>query len=106
MTSGARAVRVTADAKCKTYGDTDPALTYQITTGSLVFSDAFTGALSRATVEAVGSYAIGQNTLALNINSLPLHDALPISIDARAVRVTADAKSKTYGDADPGLTYQ
>src|SRR5947199_7433779 len=106
MTSGARAVRVTADAKCKTYGDTDPALTYQITAGSLAFSDAFTGALSRATVEAVGSYAIGQNTLALNGNYTLAYVGANLTIGARAVTVTADAKSKTYGDADPALTYQ
>ena len=35
-----RAVTVTADAKTKPYGDTDPALTYQITSGSLVNGDA------------------------------------------------------------------
>ena len=34
FTIGQRAVEVTADAKCKTYGDTDPRLTYQITTGA------------------------------------------------------------------------
>src|SRR6184192_113430 len=106
LTIGARAVTVTADAKSKTYGDADPALTYQITAGSLAFSDAFTGALSRATGEAVGSYAIGQNTLALNGNYTLAYVGANLTIGARAVTVTADAKSKTYGDADPGLTYQ
>src|SRR5205823_88273 len=106
LTIGARAVTVTADAKSKTYGDADPALTYQITSGSLAFGDAFTGALSRATGEAVGSYAIGQNTLALNGNYTLAYVGANLTIGARAVTVTADAKSKTYGDADPGLTYQ
>src|SRR5213078_3156413 len=106
LTIGARAVTVTADAKSKTYGDADPALTYQITAGSLAFGDAFTGALSRATGEAVGSYAIGQNTLALNGNYTLAYVGANLTIGARAVTVTADAKSKTYGDADPGLTYQ
>ena len=32
----AQSITVTADAKSKVYGDTDPALTYQITSGSLV----------------------------------------------------------------------
>ncbi len=29
-----------------------------------------------------------------------------LDISARAITVTADAKTKTYGDADPALTYQ
>ena len=41
----AQAITVTADAKSKTYGDADPALTYQITSGSLVASDSLTGSL-------------------------------------------------------------
>src|SRR5947208_652573 len=45
LTVAARAITVTADAKSKTYGNADPALTYQITIGSLVGSDSFTGAL-------------------------------------------------------------
>ena len=46
-----RAVEITADAKSKTYGDADPALNYTITSGTLAFTDAFTGALSRVTGE-------------------------------------------------------
>ena len=41
-----RPIEITADTKTKVYGDTDPALTYQITSGSLAFSDAFTGSLT------------------------------------------------------------
>src|SRR5205085_229252 len=63
-----RAVTVTAAVESKTYGDADPALTYQITSGSLAFSDSFTGALTRAAGENVGTYAILQGTLALNGN--------------------------------------
>jgi len=106
LTIGARAVTVTADAKSKTYGDADPALTYQITAGSLAFIDAFTGALSRAAGENVGSYAIQQGTLALSTNYTLAYVGANLTIGARAVTVTADAKSKTYGDADPALTYQ
>src|SRR5207247_1652525 len=106
LTIDARAVRVTADAKSKTYGDADPGLTYQITSGSLVTGDGFTGALGRAAGENVGSYTIQQGTLALSTNYALTYAGAHLTIDARAVRVTADAKSKTYGDADPGLTYQ
>ena len=59
---------MTADPKSKTYGGVDPALTYQVTTGSLVGADAFTGGLTRLPGEDVGSYAIQQGTLALSGN--------------------------------------
>ncbi len=63
-----RAVTVTADPQTKTYGNDDPALTYQITSGSAVAGDGFTGALTRDAGENVGSYAIKQGTLSLGDN--------------------------------------
>ena len=65
ITINKRPITVTADAKSKTYSESDPPLTYQVTSGSLAFSDAFTGALSRVTGEFVGTYAIEQNTLSI-----------------------------------------
>ncbi|NCD71671.1 beta strand repeat-containing protein [Mucilaginibacter agri] len=105
LTIGTRAIAVTVDAKSKTYGDADPALTYQITSGSLVTGDAFTGALSRAVGENIGTYAINQNTLALNSNYALTYTGANLTIGTRAIALTADAKSKTYGDVDPTLTY-
>jgi len=58
------ALTVTADAKSKQFGATDPALTHVITTGSLVIGDSLTGSLARTSGEDVGTYAIGQGTLA------------------------------------------
>ncbi|WP_164311499.1 MBG domain-containing protein, partial [Streptococcus pneumoniae] len=60
-----RAITVTVDSKTRIYGDADPALTYAITSGSLVSGDALTGGLSTGTTttSGVGSYAIGQGTL-------------------------------------------
>jgi len=63
-----RNITVTADAQSKAYGDPDPALTYQITSGSLVSGDGFTGALTRVAGELAGSYGIQQGTLALSSN--------------------------------------
>jgi hypothetical protein len=62
----ARAITVAADPKSKVFGSPDPAFTYQITGGSLAFSDAFTGALTRDPGELVGTYAIEIGTLAIN----------------------------------------
>ncbi|WP_205510691.1 MBG domain-containing protein [Longitalea arenae] len=106
LSIGQRAITVTADAKSKTYGESDPALTYQISSGSLAFSDDFTGALTRAAGENVGLYAIQQGTLALNGNYDLTYIGANLSINQRAITVTADAKSKTYGESDPALTYQ
>ncbi|QKJ31112.1 gliding motility-associated C-terminal domain-containing protein [Mucilaginibacter mali] len=100
---GKKAITVTADAKTKTYGDTDPALTY--TNTALVGSDAFTGALSRDAGENKGTYAIKQGTLALSSNYTLSYTGANLTIDAKAITVTAAPKSKTYGDVDPTLTY-
>lgn len=59
-----RPVTVTADAKSKNYGETDPTWTYTIADGTpLVSGETLVGALSRATGENCGTYAIVQNTL-------------------------------------------
>ncbi len=106
LTITARAITVTADAQAKTYGDGDPGLTYQLTSGSLVGTDAFTGALARDAGENVGAYAIQQGTLALSSNYVLTFVGNNLTINARAITVTADAKAKVYGDGDPALTYQ
>src|SRR5204862_519955 len=76
------------------------------TSGSLVGSDSFTGGLTRSAGENVGSHAITEGTLALSSNDTLTYLGANLTIAARAITVTADAKSKTYGDADPALTYQ
>jgi hypothetical protein len=63
-----RAITVTADAKTKVYGATDPAFTYTITTGSLVLGDAITGALTRASGTDAGTYQIQQGALTTTNN--------------------------------------
>jgi hypothetical protein len=101
-----RPVTVTADAQSKVYGEDDPGLTYEVSSGSLVSGDAFSGALSRAPGEDVGTYAIGQGTLALGDNYDITFVGAELTITARAITVTADPKSKVYGEDDPALTYQ
>ena len=62
FTIAPKALTVTADAKSKGYGDTDPELTYTAT--ELVEGDVLEGTLSRAEGENVGTYAVSQGTLA------------------------------------------
>ncbi|WP_316795539.1 MBG domain-containing protein [Pedobacter agri] len=104
LTIGAKAITVTAAAKSKTYGDADPALTYTFTP-VLLGTDTFTGSLTRAPGENVGTYAINQGTLALNSNYTVTYVGADLTIGTKAITVTAEAKSKIYVDADPALTY-
>ena len=99
-----RLLTVTAESKTKIYGDTDPALTF--TFGTLYNGDTssvFSGALSRTAGENVGTYAIDQGTLAAGSNYTITYAAADFAITPRSLSVTADAKSKIYGDADPAL---
>ncbi|WP_426057742.1 MBG domain-containing protein [Janthinobacterium sp. PSPC2-1] len=105
LSIAARPITVTADAKSKVYGNVDPGLTYQVTQGSLVAGDSLGGVLRRAAGENVGSYTIDASALANGNYVVTAHDGA-LSINARAITVTADAKSKVYGNVDPGLTYQ
>jgi hypothetical protein len=111
VTVNKRSVTVTADAKSKTYGDDDPALTYKLTNGSLVNSDGFSGDLSRATGETVAGspYAIQQGTLSLPASKYILnYEGANFTINARPITVTPDSgQSKVYGENDPTrLTYK
>ncbi|HUW26803.1 MAG TPA: MBG domain-containing protein [Gallionella sp.] len=104
LTIDPRPISVTADDLNKVYGDADPAMTYQVTSGNLVGSDSL-GALTRAAGDNVGSYSIDASTLA-NGNYLITASNGTLTIDPRPISVTADDQSKTYGNADPALTYQ
>lgn len=101
-----RTISVKADDQSKTYGDADPTLTYSITSGSLVGTDTFGGALTRAAGESVGHYAINQGTLALSTNYTLNFTAGDFEITRRPITVTADPKSKILGATDPPLTYE
>ena len=105
LTVSKRPVTVTADAQTKVYGQTDPTFTYQITSGNLVNGDTFSGALTRAAGQDVGSYAILQDTLTLGGNynlSFVSHD---LTITPATLSVVANSQTKVYGSADPALTY-
>ncbi|WP_309938792.1 MBG domain-containing protein [Aureibacter tunicatorum] len=102
-------VVVTANAKSKTYGDTDPMLNY--TVAGLQAGDNLTGSLARVAGEDVGSYQIEQGSLAIdaessNTNYTIRYVGADLTINKRALTITADDQSKAFGAADPVLTYQ
>ncbi len=102
-----RPVAINADDKEKYVGSDDPALTYQITSGSLAFEDEFSGELTREEGETVGTYAILQGSLVLNENyDFTYYPGLFTISDLPIVTVTADTGlSKIYGSDDPVFTY-
>ena len=98
-----KAASVTADDKAKTYGDANPALTATVT--GTVNGDMLNYTLSTTAVQFsnVGTYAI-----TVTLGSNPNYTVTPtngtLTINQRPATVTADNKSKTYGDANPALT--
>ncbi len=100
-----RPITVSGHTQAKTYGDMDPTLGYQITSGSLLGNDELTGALTRAAGENVGMYAIDVSALA-NGNYLITAQGGSLSIDPRPITVSADDLAKIYGELDPTLSYQ
>ena len=101
-----RAITVTADAKTKVYGATDPTLTYTITTGSLVLGDAIAGALTRAVGSDVGTYQIQQGALTTTNN--PKYAITFVAADLTITRATP-ALVLTYPNSNvailrPGAT--
>jgi filamentous hemagglutinin family protein len=95
-----------APGQGKVYGSGDPALAHVITSGSLAFSDTFTGSLGRIGGENVANYAFTANDLALSPNYALTFDLAgqTFVITPRALTVEAsDVLTKIYGDADPDL---
>ena len=108
LTISQRPITITAAAKTKVYGDEDPALIYTVTSGNLVGEETLTGSLTRTPGNSVGVYATSASALLENENNhnyaiTPVNSALTIS--ARPVTVTPDAKTKVYGNAEPEFTY-
>jgi hypothetical protein len=103
------ALSVTANAVTKTYGATDPLLSY--TTGTFQFADTaatvLSGALSRAAGESVvsGPYAISQGSLAANSNYSLAYTGNTLTITPAPLTVAANSQSKIFGMSDPALTF-
>ncbi len=104
LTINPRPITVMADAKTKVYGETDPALTYQYT-GTLIGTDAFTGALNRVAGENAGDYAIQQNTLALTSNYALTYEGANLTIEKAVLTFKADDKVRRAGVNNPPFTY-
>jgi hypothetical protein len=96
---------ITADDKSKTYGDEDPAFTVSYEgfrrgdTASVVSGLTF----SREAGEDVGEYAITPSGATASNYTITFVDGT-LTINPAPLTITADDKSKTYGDDDPAFT--
>jgi hypothetical protein len=110
FTVAKKTLTVTADAKTKLYGAANPTLTSTITgyvnsETSAVVSGAATLSTTATATSTVGDYAI---TAAAGTLSATNYDfsftAGTLTVTRAPLTVTADAKTRTYGAANPTLT--
>jgi filamentous hemagglutinin family protein len=102
-----RAIELSATNLTKIYGEIDPTLVYTITNGTKVGSDDLGVNLVRTSGENVNTttgYAITNNGT-LNSNYDVTFVDGKLNITPRIITLTADSKSKIYGDNNPDLTY-
>jgi len=105
LTVSPKAATVAADHKSKTYGDDNPALTATLT-GEVAGGDviSYTLATTAVKLSSVGDYPI-----TVTLGSNPNYTVTPVdgtlTVDPIALTVTADDKSKLYGQPDPAFTY-
>lgn len=107
LTITPRSLTVTADALSRVYGEANPALTYTIGGLGLVNGDTLTGALATAALAGsnVGTYAIGQGSLAATSNYALTFVGANLAVTPRALDIIADAKQRLANTANPALTY-
>jgi gliding motility-associated-like protein len=101
-------VSITADAKSKVYGSANPTLTYKYTglvNGETKIATEPTISTTANTNSGVGKYPISLSGGTDPNYTILLVDA-ELTVTAATLNITADAKSKIFGRADPGFTYQ
>ena len=96
---------ITADAKTREYGDANPAFTG--TYSGEKNSETFTvgGSTTATATSAVGTYSIVPSVTGAtlsNYNVTPVNGVLTIT--KATLTITADAKTREYGDANPAFT--
>ena len=101
VAASARAIGITAAPKTKAYGAVDPALTYSVTSGSLLSGDAFTGSLARATGELPGTYAINQGTVSAGSGYSITFVGANLTITGTAPAVTTQPTAKVVAAGTP-----
>ena len=107
-----RDVTIEARSLRKTYGDTDPTLTFDVKSGSIADGETLSGTLSRETGESAGAYLISRGTIT-NVNNpnynITFSETNNFTIEQRPISLKAVDESKEWNDpanADPALTFR
>jgi gliding motility-associated-like protein len=107
LTIGKKDLTITADNKSKTYGEANPTLTFSYT--GLVNGDTKVSMLPSISTTATSSSNVGTYPITLNGGSDENYTITLVNgtlvIGKAALTITADNKSKTYGEANPTLTF-
>ena len=101
------ALTITADDKSKVYGEANPALTYTYT--GLVNGDTEVSEEPGISTTATSSSNVGTYPVTLTVGSDANYDislvAGELEITQASLTITADDKSKVYGEENPALTF-
>ena len=107
-----RDVTIEARSLRKTYGDTEPTLTYRVTSGVIADGETLSGTLSRRAGESAGEYLISRGTIT-NVNNpnynITFSGTNNFTIEQRPISLKAVDESKEWNDpanADPALTFR
>ncbi|WP_188444325.1 MBG domain-containing protein, partial [Belliella aquatica] len=107
LTVGQKAVTITAENKSKVYGETNPALTF--TYIGLVNGDTQTAIEPSISTAANTGSNVGTYPITLTGASDANYDitlvAGELEVTQANLTITADDKSKVYGEANPALTF-
>ncbi len=97
----ARAVTVTADNLARVYGASNPALAWQVTSGSLANGDTPSGALTTSATASsnVGAYGIAQGTFGLGSNYALTFVPGTLTVNPATLTITADDEEKNTGQS-------
>ncbi len=99
-----RPVSIAANALDRIYGEPNPQLTWALGGMGLVNGDMLSGslAITAGLASSIGIYAIGQGTLAAASDyRVTGYTSALLTVMPRALTITADALTRTYGDANP-----
>jgi hypothetical protein len=92
----ARPITICADAKSITYGEPDPELTAQVTSGSVMDGDTVSGVLNRVAGTFVKTYTIGKGTFSYGSNYSETFIPANLTINPKELRITANDTSFNY----------
>jgi hypothetical protein len=108
LTVTARPITVTADDLSRLYGAANPALTYAVGGEGLVNGDTLSGGLNTTATSGsnVGSYAVGQGSLAASANYALTFVPGTLTVDPAPLSIAAnDVTAPTLSDAQFSVSY-